>query len=96
MVQETSTKQSDNRPTLKVKLASALLKFRPTEYTDNPFEVPVPLGGSAADLISELNIPPDQRLMVIINSELVPADQLSAHRLQEADKVSLVPPIQAG
>ena len=81
---------------VKVKLASALLKFRPSGSDENPFEMSITSGDSAADLIAALNIPTSQRLMIIINSELVRSDQLASHALHEADKISLVPPIQAG
>jgi len=56
----------------------------------------VPEQTTPAELISQLNIPPEQSLMVIVDNEMVTRPELVERVLLDGQTISLNPPIQAG
>jgi sulfur carrier protein ThiS len=51
---------------------------------------------SVDDVMRELGIPADQRVLVILNGTMVPRPDLASTLLANGDRLSLMPPIQAG
>ncbi len=51
---------------------------------------------SVGDVMRELGIPADQRVLVILNGTMVPRPDLASTLLANGDRLSLMPPIQAG
>lgn len=51
---------------------------------------------SVHDVMRELGIPADQRVLVILNGTMVSRPDLASTLLANGDYLSLMPPIQAG
>lgn len=81
-----------------VKLASALRAF-----TDNAdvaengrTELELAADTTALDVLKLMNIPENQRLMVIVDDRMIARSELENLTLQDGQTLSLNPPIQAG
>ena len=81
---------------ISIKAAAALREFLPEGAIRGKVELDVEAGSTPADIISLLGIPDDRRLMVILDGAMVTRPELNVIQLQEAQTLSLNPPIQAG
>ena len=83
---------------IKIKVAAALREHLPDnlEVTKGRLELDVAEGVTPADVIELLNIPSEQRLMVIVDDAMVPRTEYNTLSLKANQSISLNPPIQAG
>ena len=83
---------------IKIKVAAALREHLPgsLEVTKGRLELNVAEGITPADVIKLLNIPSEQRLMVIVDDAMVPRTEYNTLSLKANQSISLNPPIQAG
>lgn len=79
-------------------MASAL-----REFTDNAevaesgkTELELAADTTALDILKLMNIPANQRLMVIVDDRMITRPELENLTLQDGQTISLNPPIQAG
>jgi len=83
---------------IKVKVAAALREHLPAnlEITKGRLTIEVAEETTPAQIIKLLNIPSDQRLMVIVDNTMVPRTDYDKIVLKPEQSISLNPPIQAG
>lgn len=81
---------------LKVKFGGPLVRFKPQNATGNTAIVESVNGLTLSRLLEELGVPEEQRLLVILNGAVVPAEAYPQTVFSNDDDLSLMPPIQAG
>ncbi len=81
---------------INVKAATALRKYLPDGAVAGKIEIEVENESTPADVIRLLEIPESQRLMVIVDGEMVTRTELGSKILTDSQTLSLNPPIQAG
>jgi len=83
---------------INVKVAASLREHLPTdlEVIKGRLTLDVSESTTPADVIKLLNIPSDQRLMVIVDNAMVPRTEYGTLSLKPEQSISLNPPIQAG
>jgi thiamine biosynthesis protein ThiS len=79
-----------------VKLFALLSAYLPPGARANAAEVEVAEGASAGDVIRQLNLPPEQCHLVLINGHFVPPGERARHRLSENDALAIWPPVAGG
>lgn len=77
---------------VKVKLFATLCRDRPGVRAGVPFVVSVPEGGTIADLVAQLALPPEQVKVTFVNGLYQPL----TYALQPGDEVGIFPPIAGG
>lgn len=75
-----------------VKLFATLLRFRDGSRAGRPFEVELPEGSLAQDLIAYLKIPPEETHIIFINNIIEEPDS----KLKDCDVVGMFPPVGGG
>ncbi len=81
---------------ISVTLGGALIQFRPEGTTGNRFTYTNNSMGTVSALLDDLGVPDEQRLMTILNGNVVQPDSYSQTTLSDGDELSLMPPIAAG
>ena len=81
---------------LNVKFGGPLVQFKPDHAKGNSASFDNADGLTLVKLLQELRIPSEQRLLVILNGSVVPAEAYGQTHLGNDDVLSLMPPIQAG
>ena len=79
-----------------IKLGTALSQFRPDAEKQNQFTLTLNEGDTTATVIATLKIPDDQRLMIIVNGNMVARPDVASHEMFDGDTLSLMTPIHAG
>jgi sulfur carrier protein ThiS len=77
---------------IKVKLYSALQRYKPEVPAGQPFEVEVPEKSSVRDLIALLGIRPNEVKVTYVNDRA----RAEIFRLRTDDEVGIFPPIGGG
>lgn len=77
-------------------LGGALVRYRPPGATGNKTLIDCEEEMTLLALLHQLGIPEDQRLLVILNGDVVLKDAYANTPMSNEDKLSLMPPIQAG
>ena len=75
-----------------VKLFATLVRFKDGSRFGRPFEVELPEGSAAQDLIAYLNIPPEETHVIFINNIIEEPDS----KLKDGDVVGMFPPVGGG
>lgn len=81
---------------LKVKFGGPLVRFKPADAKGNTVTVDTLEGLTLLNLLDDLGIPKEQRLLSILNGTVIPAEAYPVTQLSAGDDLSLMPPIQAG
>ncbi len=83
---------------IKIKLIAggAMVAYLPEDYDKGNSVWPCTQGASVQDILDQLDVPPDQPLMVILNDTMVTRTSYSETLLSDRDTLSLMPPITAG
>ncbi|MFK7852796.1 MAG: MoaD/ThiS family protein [Granulosicoccus sp.] len=79
-----------------VTLGGALVEYLPEGHQGNRLKLSLVTGVTLADVLNDLGISMDQRMLVILNGTVVHAENFTQAKLNDEDKLSLMPPIQAG
>lgn len=79
-----------------LKMSGLLARYLPAGGENGRTVVELRDGATVAGMIGQLGIPEEERLLVIVNDETVPADQRETHKLADDDRVSIVPPLKGG
>jgi sulfur carrier protein ThiS len=77
---------------VQVKLYATLCRARPGTRAGIPFAVTLPAGATLADLVAQLELPPDEIKVTFVNGLFRPLD----YALQPSDEVGIFPPIGGG
>ena len=72
------------------------MEHLPDGHKGNRLKLELVTGVTLADMLSNLGIASDQRMLVILNGNVVLPEEFSQSRLNEDDQLALMPPIQAG
>jgi len=75
-----------------VKLFATLVRFKDDSRVGRPFEVELPEGSVAQDLIAYLKIPPEETHIIFINNIIEEPDS----KLKDGDVVGMFPPVGGG
>ena len=81
---------------INITFGGALVEHLPEAHQGNRLKLSLETGVTLADLLKDLGIPPDQRMLVILNGNVVLMEEFSHSHLNDYDQLSLMPPIQAG
>lgn len=81
---------------IEITLGGALIKHLPQSESGNQFTLTNDASLSIDALLSQLGIGADQRLLTILNGNVIQREQFSGTLLDDGDKLSLMPPIVAG
>jgi len=81
---------------IELTLGGALVKYLPSGGKGNQVSLTVAEKTTVADVLSQLEVPPETRMMVILDGNLVAADDFVTKELQNDAKLSVIQPIQAG
>ena len=81
---------------LKAKFGGPLVRFKPENAVGNSADIVASDGLTLFNLLQNLGIPEEQRLLVILNGAVIPAEAYKTTSLSDGDDLSLMPPIQAG
>ena len=81
---------------IEVTVGGALTRFMPDGSVGNSFCVDYTAALSLAELISSLGIPADQRMLAILNGNVVQASVFEQTPMHDGDSIALMPPIAAG
>lgn len=79
-----------------VTFGGALIRFLPAGGKGNRQSVDVENGITLSALFEQFGMSGDERLLVILNGDVVKKSQYSGTTLAQGDALSLMPPIQAG
>ncbi|MBX2879917.1 MAG: MoaD/ThiS family protein [Granulosicoccus sp.] len=79
-----------------ITLGGALAQYLPGGIQGNTLPHDCSEGATLATVLSDLGIPSDKPMLIIVNGELVPAENYAEALLADGDTLSVVPPIQAG
>jgi len=79
-----------------IKLGGAMVKYAPQGQSGNTHSIELNSEQSVQSVLDELAVPVDQPLMIILNDAMVARTEYSTTLLADGDKLSLMPPIQAG
>ena len=77
---------------VKVKLFASLRRYSGEKRAGTPVEVEVPEGGTVLDLLSCLEIPPEEAHLTFVNGIAQPQDW----KLRPGDEIGIFPPIGGG
>ena len=75
-----------------VKLFATLVRFKDGSQAGRPFDVELPEGSAARDLIDHLKIPPEETHVIFINNIIEEPNS----RLNHGDVVGMFPPVGGG
>jgi len=81
---------------INVTFGGALTKHLPEGHKGNRLKLSIVTGVTLADVLKNLGIASDQRILVILNGNVVQQEEFRHARLNANDQLSLMPPIQAG
>lgn len=81
---------------INITFGGALVEHLPEGRQGNRLKLSLAPGVTLADLLKDLGISSDQRMLVILNGNVVQMEEFSHMRLNDDDQLSLMPPIQAG
>ena len=81
---------------IEVTVGGALTAFIPPGNSGNSFHFENTESLTVATLLATLGISEDQRMMVILNGNVVDRQQMSTALLNDDDTLALMPPIAAG
>ncbi len=81
---------------VKVKLFAMLDRYLPRGASDNEAEIEIPDGGTAEDVMSSLNLPPEMCHLVLVNGSYLTADERGSRALTSTDVLAIWPPIAGG
>ncbi len=81
---------------LKIKLGGPLVRYKPKGTVGNTVVIDSVDGLTLSALLADLNVPDEQRLLVILNGTVIPSDTYTSTLLSDNDDLALMPPIQAG
>lgn len=79
-----------------VKLGGAMVKYAPQGQPGSTHTLELPASQSIQTVLDDMQIPLEQPLMVILNDAMVARTEYASKLLSDGDKLSLMPPIQAG
>jgi sulfur-carrier protein len=75
-----------------VKLFATLVRFKDGSRAAKPFDVELPEGSLAKDLIDHLKIPPEETHIIFINNIIEAPDA----QLRDGDVIGMFPPVGGG
>lgn len=75
-----------------VKLFATLVRFKDGSRAAKPFDVELPEGSAARDLIEHLKIPPEETHIIFINNIIEEPHSI----LNDGDVVGMFPPVGGG
>ena len=81
---------------INITFGGALVEHLPEGHHGNRLKLSLVAGITLADLLEDLGIASDQRMLVILNGNVVQMEEFKHSSLSDDDQLSLMPPIQAG
>jgi len=79
-----------------LKLGGAMVKYSPRGQPGSTHNIELAANNSVQSVLDELQVPVEQPLMIILNDAMVARTDYASTLLVDGDKLSLMPPIQAG
>ena len=73
-----------------------MVKYAPQGQPGNTHHIDIPTDKNVQSVLDQLQVPPQQPLMIILNDAMVARPDYGTTLLFDGDKLSLMPPIQAG
>ncbi|MFK7997204.1 MAG: MoaD/ThiS family protein [Granulosicoccus sp.] len=81
---------------IEITLGGALIEYLPQNKSGNRFTFSNDSSLSVADLLSTMGVKTDQRLLTILNGQIIQPEAYKTTLLNDGDGLSLMPPIVAG
>ncbi|MFK8080031.1 MAG: MoaD/ThiS family protein [Granulosicoccus sp.] len=81
---------------VEITLGGALIQFLPEGKSGNCFTYSTDAPMSLSALLSQLGVGPNQRLLTILNGQVIHAKSFADTTLCDGDALSLMPPMAAG
>lgn len=79
-----------------VKLFASLSACLPPGASQNQVSIEVPEGASPSAVIQQLNVPPEQCHLVLVNGIYISLEKRSSPLLNEGDVLAIWPPVAGG
>jgi len=81
---------------LNVVFGGALVRYKPADATGSSISLQDVEGLTLPQLFKQMKIPEDQPMLVILNGDIVTAENKAHTVVNDGDNLSLMSPIQAG
>lgn len=79
-----------------VRTAGLLGRYLPPGSTGNEARIEVDSGATPLDVMQLLDLPRDDRYLVMLNGNVVPTAERPATRLSDGDELGIFPPLKGG
>ncbi len=81
---------------IEVKATGALADYLPASASGDLVELEVPEGATPLEVARLLGMPAEERYLVVVNGVAVPRREQATRRLEEGDRLALMPPLMGG
>ena len=82
--------------TIALKLYASLTEFFPEKAKHNRLEMGLQSNTTVAEVLSNLQIPPERAHLVLINGVYIPPEERTEKCLNEKDVLAIWPPVAGG
>ena len=79
-----------------VRTAGLLGRYLPAGSTGNEARLEVDTGSTPLDIMRRLELPEDERYLIMLNGRVVPAAQRPSVKLSDGDDLGIFPPLKGG
>ncbi|HSM19514.1 MAG TPA: MoaD/ThiS family protein [Hyphomicrobiales bacterium] len=79
-----------------VRTAGLLGRYLPPGSAGNEARIEVDSGATPLDVMRRLELPEDDRYLIMLNGQVVPAAQRPSVRLNDGDDLGIFPPLKGG
>jgi thiamine biosynthesis protein ThiS len=79
-----------------VRTAGLLGRYLPPGSAGNEARIEVDSGATPLDVMRRLELPEDDRYLIMLNGQVVPAAQRPSVRLSDGDDLGIFPPLKGG
>ena len=79
-----------------VRTAGLLGRYLPPGSSGNEAHIEVDSGSTPLDIMRRLELPENERYLIMLNGQVVPAAQRPSVRLSDGDDLGIFPPLKGG
>jgi sulfur carrier protein ThiS len=79
-----------------VRTAGLLGRYLPSGSAGNEARIEVDSGATPLDVMRRLELPEDDRYLIMLNGQVVPAAQRPSVQLSDGDDLGIFPPLKGG
>ena len=79
-----------------VRTAGLLGRYLPPGSAGNEARIEVGAGSTPLDIMRRLELPEDDRYLIMLNGQVVPAAQRPSVQLSDGDDLGIFPPLKGG